>query len=97
MQITFDIPEQLAAGILRAGKDPAHVALEALAVEGYRSASLSEEEVRLMLGLATRMQVHGVLKEHGTPLNYSVEDFERDQQTSRRLRERHLSSTKLVG
>ena len=43
------------------------------------------------------MQVHGVLKEHGTPLNYSVEDFERDQQTSRRLRERKLSSTKLVG
>ncbi len=86
MQVVLDIPDDLAAQIIPPGKDPSRAALEAIAVEGYRTERLSEEEVREMLGLATSLQVHAVLKEYGASLNYSLEDFEQDKQTSRNLR-----------
>ena len=40
-------------------------ALEALALEGYRSGKLSQAQVRRMLGYETRAQVDGFLKRHG--------------------------------
>lgn len=86
MKVAFDIPDNLAERIIPAGKDPARAALESVAVGGYRAERLSEEDVREMLGLATRMQVHAVLKEHGAFFNYSIEDFEQDKRTSRNLR-----------
>jgi predicted HTH domain antitoxin len=86
MKVVFDIPDNLAERIIPAGKDPARAALESVAVDGYRAERLSEEDVREMLGLATRMQVHAVLKEHGAFFNYSVEDFEQDKRTSHTLR-----------
>ena len=78
MQVTLNIPDDLAAQYAAAGKDPARVALEALAVEGYRARHLSENEVRVMLGYGTRMQVHALLKEHDVYLNYSMSDLEQD-------------------
>jgi hypothetical protein len=50
VQVTFDIPDDLASQLLAAGKDPARAALESLAVEGYRTERLSEGQVRKMLG-----------------------------------------------
>jgi Uncharacterised protein family (UPF0175) len=70
----------------REGKDPARIALEALALEGYRTERLSESELRQMLGFETRMQVRAFLKEHGVYLNYSVAALDRDLETIRRLR-----------
>jgi hypothetical protein len=78
MQVTLTIPDDLAAQFAADGKDPARVALEALAVEGYRARHLSENEVRVMLGYGTRMQVHALLKEHDVYLNYSMSDLEQD-------------------
>lgn len=51
MQVTLNIPDNLAAQFAPEGKDPSRTALEALAVEGY----LTESEVRQMLGYETRM------------------------------------------
>ena len=85
MQVTLDIPDSLAEQLIAAGKDPARAALEALAVEGYRTQQLSENEVRVMLGYETRMQVHALLKEHDVYLNYSMSDLEQDIRTSDRL------------
>lgn len=59
------------------------MALEALALEGYRTERLSESEFRQMLGFETRMQVHAFLKEHGVYLNYSLADMDRDLETIR--------------
>jgi len=41
MQVTIDIPDSYAAELTAAGKDPARTALEALAVEGYRTGQLT--------------------------------------------------------
>ena len=77
MQIALDIPDNIAAAIAP-GKDLARAALEALALEGYRSKRLGESAVRRLLGFETRMEVHGFLKEHGVYLHYTMEDVERD-------------------
>ena len=88
MEITFTIPDEVAEYVAPEGSDPAHAALEALALEGYRSERLSESEVRKMLGFETRMQVHAFLKEHGVFLNYPLGDLEHDLETVRSLRAR---------
>jgi predicted HTH domain antitoxin len=82
MQITLNIPEELAARIIPAGKDPAQAALELLAVEGYRTHRLAEGEVRRLLGYETPMEVHALLKEHDVYLHYSMDDFEQDIRTA---------------
>lgn len=88
MQITVNIPDEFAKAIAPEGKDPARIALEALALEGYRSEALSESDVRRMLGFRTRMQVHAFLKEHGVYLQYGVEEFEQDMESTRKLVEK---------
>ncbi len=85
MQVTLEIPDTYAAELTAAGKNPARAALEALALEGYRSGRLFEEDIRVLLGYETRMQVHELLKEHGVDLNFSVDDFQRDVRTLDRL------------
>lgn len=86
MEITLKIPDEFARQVASEGKDPARVALEALALEGYRAELLSESEVRQMLGLETRVQVHAFLKEHGIHLHYDLSDLDGDRITSERLR-----------
>jgi len=85
MQVTIEIPDTLAAQLTAAGKDPSREALEALAADGYRNGRLFEEDIRIMLGYSTRMQVHALLKEHGVDLNFSVDDFQRDVETLNRM------------
>ena len=77
MHIALDIPDNI-PNVVAPDQDPARAALEALALEGYRSRRLGESAVRRLLGFGTRMEVHGFLKEHGVYLNYSMEDLEHD-------------------
>lgn len=86
MEITLNIPDDLARQVAAEGKDPARVALEALALEGYRTELLSESAVRRMLGFESRLQVHAFLKDHGVYLHYSVSDLEHDRATAENTR-----------
>jgi hypothetical protein len=56
VEITINTPDELAHQVASEGKDPARVALEALAVEGYRSELLSESALRRMLGYQSRIK-----------------------------------------
>jgi predicted HTH domain antitoxin len=85
MQVTFDIPDDLVSQLLAAGKDPSRAALEAFAVEGYRSERLTESEVRRMLGYETRMEVHALLAEHDVCLHYTAEHLQQDIAASDKL------------
>ncbi len=74
MQITVQLPDDLAHHA-----DPAREALEAFAIEGYRSGAFSPYHTRLMLGFATRYEFDGFLKEHEVwDHAYTVEDLEKD-------------------
>jgi len=88
MEITLNIPDDLARQVAPEGRDPARVALEALALEGYRAERLSESAIRRMLGFETRIQVHEFLKQHGVYLQYSISDLEYDRVTARQTREK---------
>jgi hypothetical protein len=90
VEITLHIPDELARQVTSEGEDPARVALEALALEGYRAERLSESAVRELLGFATRMEVRAFLKEHDVYLHYDVADLERDRETAERLHGRLL-------
>ncbi|SEG65295.1 Uncharacterised protein family (UPF0175) [Bryocella elongata] len=81
MQVTLTIPDEVAESYL-AGKDPTRVALEAIAIDAYRTQKLTESQIRRMLGYGTRMQVHALLKAHGVPLHYSPEHLALDIQAS---------------
>ena len=86
VEITFNIPDDLARQLASEGKDPARVALEALALEGYRAGRLSESNLREMLGFETRMEVHAFLKHHGVYLQYDLADLEQDVRTAEKFR-----------
>ena len=93
MQVTLTIPDDLAAQLISAGKDPSREALKALAVEGYRTERLTESEVRQMLGYETRMQVHALLAEHDVCLHYSLADLQQDIDASNRLHVQRTQQT----
>jgi len=75
MQITVELPDDLVQHA-----DPAREALEALAIEGYRSGALTPYQTRLLLGFRTRDRFNGFLKEHEVwEHSYSLEDAEKDR------------------
>jgi hypothetical protein len=88
MNLEMQIPEETARLLQVEYADLPRAAMEALALEAYRSRRLSEGNVRQMLGFSSRLQVHAFLKEHGVPLHYSVADLEQDRETSRGMEER---------
>lgn len=87
MQITLELPEDIAQGLESRFKDLSRAALESLALEAYRSYALTAAQLRRLLGFATRMQVDAFLKEHEV-YDYSAADFEQDRETLRELRKR---------
>jgi hypothetical protein len=88
MDITLHIPDDIGQHLASEGKDPARVALEALALEGYRTRILFESDLMRMLGFETPMQVHEFLKQNNVYLNYDLAELEKDMETSKRRRER---------
>ena len=78
MRIIFGLPDDSAQHVAGRGEDPARTALEALALDGYRSRTFSEDQLRRMLGFETRIEVHAFLKCHDVYLNYTSRDLEED-------------------
>lgn len=85
MQITIELPEDIAVGLELKWKDLPRAALESLALEAYRSRALTAAQVRRLLGFQTRMDVDAFLKEHEI-FDYSAAGFEQDRETLRELR-----------
>jgi hypothetical protein len=87
MQITLELPEDIAQGLESRWRDLPRAALESLALEAYRSRALTAAQLRRLLGFQTRMQVDAFLKEHEI-YDYTAADFEQDRETLRQLRMR---------
>lgn len=85
MQITVDLPDDIARH-----PDPGREALEALAIEGYRSGKLTHREAARLLGL-NRFEFDAFLQDrHIYDHAYSIEDFQRDLADLDRLRAKGL-------
>lgn len=92
MSVTIELPEEIEQQLETEWGDLPRRALEALAIEGYRSGALTQAQVRRMLGYETSMEVDGLLKQAGLYLEQSIEDVERDTATSRRISSQHRST-----
>ena len=85
MQVTIQFPEDISAALEEQWDDVPRRSLEAVAVEGYRTGALNEAQVRRLLGLDTRFQVHALLKQHHVALHYTSADIEDDLRAQREL------------
>src|ERR1700751_4081396 len=80
LRISDDVAEKLGTGA-----DLEQRALEALALESYRTGRLTKAEIRRLLGIGSRYELDGFLKNQGVCEPYTLEDVEREQAAFRRL------------
>ena len=88
MRIWLDLPDNVVAQLGEEGRDLSRAALEALAIDAYRTNRITAHQLCELLDIPSRYELDGFLKQHGVPLEYSVEDFEREGATSARLWEK---------
>jgi len=87
MQVTVEIPDEIAQRLVPEGQDPARTSLEAIAIEGYRSGALTASQTRKLLGFGTRYELDGFLKAHNVSEHaYNLDDLEEDRRTTRALK-----------
>lgn len=85
MRIWLDLPDKVVEQLAEEGKDLSTAAMEALAVDAYRMKRISGHQLSELLNIPSRYELDGFLKHHGVPLEYTLEDFEREGATSARL------------
>ena len=81
MNLTVEIPDEIAGRLAADGVD-----LSRRALEEYKSVRLTETELQKLLGFSTRYRLDGFLKAHGVLIvDYSIEDLHREVETLQRL------------
>ncbi|MGA2596716.1 MAG: UPF0175 family protein [Bryobacteraceae bacterium] len=80
MQVTLDIPADLAHCLAADRAALARAALEALALEGVRSGKLTSSQARRLLGIQSRYEMDGFLKAHQVYLPITLEDVRRESE-----------------
>jgi hypothetical protein len=86
MQVTFELPDEVALPLQRDLGDLSRHALESLVAEGVATRRISAWQARQTLGYATPMQLDALLQQHGVWREYAVEEIEQDAQASRAAR-----------
>jgi hypothetical protein len=77
MNLTVEIPDEVAAS-LGVGGDLSRRILEGFALEEYKLQRISKAQLRRLLGLGTRYELDGFLKDHRVPADVTIEDVRRD-------------------
>ena len=85
MNLTVQIPDDLARSLNAAGGDLSRRALEALALDEYRSGRLTKPELRHALGFETGYELDGFLKMHQVWIEYDEQDLARERASLDRL------------
>ena len=86
MTLTINIPDGVARDLIAGEADLSRRALEALALEEYKSGRLTRPAVRELLGFETRDELEGFLKAHSVIEDLPTrEDLERERQDLRSL------------
>jgi hypothetical protein len=85
MELTVQIPDELATRMSASGGDLSRRALEALALEEFKNDRITKPELRRLLGFGTSYRLDAFLKSHGVYEDYSMEDFEQDRDALKQL------------
>jgi predicted HTH domain antitoxin len=88
MQVTVEIPDDLASQLIPAGQDSSRTLLEGAALKAFCEDRVTSYELCQILGFETRYQLDGFLKDRGIHHGaYGPEDLKQDIRTIDRLRE----------
>jgi Uncharacterised protein family (UPF0175) len=79
MQVTVEIPDDLAQQIIPTGQDPARAILEDALVQAYREHKISGRQLMQALGIETRYELDGFLKARQVWIDYTPEQMAADQ------------------
>jgi hypothetical protein len=85
MDLSVQIPDDVAQRLSATGGDLSRRALEALVAEEYRQGHLTKPDLRRLLGFETSDQIDSFLKAHEVWIDYRIEDLERERAGLRRL------------
>ena len=85
MDLTVEIPDDIARRLRESGEDLPRRALEGLALEAYKDRLLTDAELLRLLGFGSRWELDGFLKAHGVFEEYTLEDFEREREALKSL------------
>jgi hypothetical protein len=83
LQVTIELPDDLADQIRKSSGDIARRMLEAFAVESYRSGAVTGWQVQQLLGLKNRFELDAFLKRAGVFREYTAEELAVDFEASR--------------
>ena len=86
MQVTVEIPEDIARLLNSKWGNLPRGVLGSMALEAYRSGTITTAQLRRLLGFETPMEVDAFLKQAGVFMDYGIEDLEEDLKTIRRVR-----------
>ena len=86
MQITVEIPDDIAQRLDPIEGTLSHRLLELIVADAYRCGKINTAEVGQVLQLPTRLAAHAFLKRMGTYLNYDEVELDQDLQTLKKFR-----------
>jgi hypothetical protein len=84
LQVTIDLPTDVAEQLRLTWGDVSRHILETIAVEGYRTGQLTTLQVRKLLGYQTPMELDELLKRANLDRIPDVQELEQDFEASRR-------------
>ena len=85
MNVTVEIPDDLAERLAEAGGDLSRRALEAFAADEYRHDRITKSELQRLLAIETSYELDGFLKAHDIWIEYTRDDAERERRSLDRL------------
>jgi hypothetical protein len=85
MEVTLQIPDDIASRIAIGNTDLSRHALEALAAEEYRKGRLFKPDLRRLFGFETSYEIDGFLKAHEVYDDFTAEEIEGQVATLERL------------
>jgi hypothetical protein len=92
MQITINIPDDIAQQLTETPDQLRRHLLELLVIEAYRTERITHFQVGQLLKLPSRWAVDAFLKTHHAYLHYNEEDLESDRETLRQLRAKYATT-----
>lgn len=78
MNVAIEIPDEVARQLAARSGELSRAVLEAVAIEAYRSETITPAQVQQILGLRTRWETEAFLRRAEAYHDYTMADLERD-------------------
>jgi predicted HTH domain antitoxin len=78
MNVAIEIPDEVARQLAARSGELSRAVLEAVAVEAYRSGTITPAQVQQMLGLRSRWETEDLLRRAQAYHDYTMDDLTRD-------------------